>query len=251
MVQKRKNLVIACAAALISVLSAVCAEILLPNGVLGLLNANAGTYSLTLNKNNAPSEGSYAHHEVRTGGGYGLDVTYEGASQSATGHVALEKDGYIKFNSKVTGLYSITPTFTGELTASFGLDNDTLATKTLVSGQEVYLAAGYYFNHIKLIAESAADVTSLVFNYTCAEAIDQVTNPTVWTSNGGAIVRGINDVTYLGENVYLKVEPFMDNEIESVKLNGKTLTVDAATGCYVYQAGLEDNIQIQSLRGNS
>ena len=248
MVQKKKNLLLLCSTALIGILGVVTAEIVSANGAFAFMfaNANVDTYTLTLNKNNAPTAGSYAHHEVRTTGGAKLDLTYEGASESATGHVSLDTNGFIKFNSRVTGLYSVTPIFTGELTASFGLENDTLATQTLASGQEIYLAEGYFFNHIKLIAESATEVSSLVFKYTCSEAIDQVTNPTVWTSNGGAIVRGINDVTYLGENVYLRVEPFMDNTVESVKLNGKELTLDTETNCYVYQAGLNDNIQIQT-----
>ena len=248
MVQKKKNLMVICSAALIGILGVVTAELISSKGVFNFLNVNANvdTYSLTLNKNNAPTAGSYAHHEVRTTGGAKLDLTYEGASESATGHVTLAENGFIKFNSRVTGLYSVTPIFTGELTASFGLENDTLATQTLASGQEIYLAEGYYFNHVKLIAETATEVSSLVFKYTCSEAVDQITNPTVWTSNGGAIVRGINDVTYLGENVYLRVEPFMDNTVESVKLNGKDLTLDTETNCYVYQAGLNDNIQIQT-----
>ena len=142
MVQKKKNLMVICSAALIGVLGVVTAELISSKGVFNFLNVNANvdTYSITLSKNNAPTAGSYAHHEVRTTGGAKLDLTYEGASESATGHVTLAENGFIKFNSRVTGLYSVTPIFTGELTASFGLENDTLATQTLASGQEIYLA---------------------------------------------------------------------------------------------------------------
>ena len=201
-------------------------------------------YTLTLDASNAPKEEEFASHMVYNPSGYGLEVSYSNASELPGGHVHLDTNGELVIKTNITGVYAIEPTFTGGLVASFGLNNNTLATKELTSGSSIELAEGYYFDQIKLIATESTDITSVRFLYSCSEHEDQVTESSVVTSNGGAIITGVNDQTYLGEKVYLHVEPFMANTVESVTLNGKALELDSESGCYEYEAGLNDNVVV-------
>ena len=81
----------------------------------------------------------------------GFQLAGENANEKnlITGTRYMNIEGMLPFENKVADyvrktdnhvLYRVTPIFTGELTASFGLDNDTLATRKLASGQEIYLA---------------------------------------------------------------------------------------------------------------
>lgn len=204
----------------------------------------SSVYTLTLDASNAPKEQEFASHIVYNPSGYGLEASYSNASELPGGHVHLDTNGELVMKTNITGVYAIEPTFTGGVVASFGLNNNTLATKELTSGSLVELASGYYFDQIKLFATESTDITSVRFLYSCSEHEDQTTEPSVVTSNGGAIITGVNDQTYLGEKVYLHVEPFMANTVESVTLNGNPLALDSESGCYVYEAGLNDEVEV-------
>jgi|GEM_PF-4954476 len=215
----------------------------------------ADPYSLVLDGTNAPTSSEFSNHTVRTALGNAITVNYINASVLPGGHVHLNAGGELVIATDISGVYQINPLFTGGLKASFGLSDNTLVKRVLESDEEVKLADGFFFNKIKLVATEATDIDSVTLNYSCLSHEDQVTdasNVTVTTtdgtalSKGGAIVTGNFDEPYLDENVYLHVEPFMGNTIESVKLNGEELDLDNDSGCYVYKAGVDDEVVVQT-----
>ena len=133
------------------------------------INAANGKYSLDLNSSNAPeltntpSSGSFV---AKTGNGNNITFNYENLAASSGNIAAMTTASSLSNNTVITGIVSITVTFTGSMNLSYGLTRADAHVLTLTSGSETELPqTACYF---KLIPTANANLTTLNIKYDCA-----------------------------------------------------------------------------------
>ena len=133
------------------------------------LNAANGKYTMTLNSANGPelaNTSSSGNFTVNTVAGNPIQFHYDNLV-GGSGFIGMfSNDSKLANVTQITGMVSITATFTGGLQASYGLSRADAHSATLTSGTELEfpLTACYF----ELSAPSAANLSSLVIKYDCS-----------------------------------------------------------------------------------
>ena len=185
---RKKNKVLACTLASVSVGVALIlgATTLGPNLVEALFNKNnPNEYSLTLSSSNAVS--TAGDHTIRTAAGGSVVFTYTGVGSYNAGHTCINNGGSVVNKTQITSIESFTATFSGgtlkaRIAYVVGTWGDYF---TLTSGSKVEFGSLPYYLEMKA-EDSAVNLTSAVFTYTCQE------NPNANPENNS----GTYDITF-------------------------------------------------------
>ncbi|MCQ2814920.1 MAG: hypothetical protein MJ227_01300 [Bacilli bacterium] len=211
---------------------------------LGILSsANEKNYSITLDSTNAPI--SIGEHTVKTELGNPVKVDFLNASLLTGGFIHLNGGGSLILKTQLSGVNSVTATFSGSVHAECGLkENSTLSISKLESGQKSTLG-DYMFNYVKLVADEDSDIYTAKLDYSCSIPEPQV----VFGADVeaiGAKVYGVKDDDILGNTVRVHVDPFLGNTIESVKVRGTDVPYNSDLGVYEYEAGTDDVLVVKT-----
>ena len=139
------------------------------------LSAANGKYTMTLNSSNGPElsgSPSSGYFTVNTAAGNPIQFMYDSLTGSSGFVGVFSNTSSLSNVTPMTGIVSITATFTGGLDVSYGLSNVDAHSATLTSGNELEfpLTACYF----KLSAPSAASLTSLEIKYDCVLSEDAI-----------------------------------------------------------------------------
>lgn len=140
---------------------------------IGIFNGNAGksSYVYSLNStNSAPLPLTAVADEatvvVNTANGNGIDLKIANVEQHSEAFAFIKQDGYLYNVEAISGMESLTATFTGTVELSYGLTGDNLATtETLTSGETCTFL--HEMDYFKLNAKTDVTLTSLTATYIC------------------------------------------------------------------------------------
>ncbi len=135
-------------------------------------------YTYVLNSANAPATlpasyaGTSVNTSVATALGNPVSLDYHDAKQAASAHVSLNATtGYLANTSKISGMSSITVTFTGTLYLRYGLTTDNLSANQAISSGVAFPLSST-MDYFKLVAGSSeAIVTSFSAAYSCSSRV--------------------------------------------------------------------------------
>ena len=195
-------------------------------------------YTTTLNSLNRINNG-----KIKTDAGNDVSVSYSGLSVGASGWYVMASNGYFTNTDAISGVASINYVGSGDLSISYGFDEDTYVVEedTLSSGV-MYYPSGYpsYFE-ISNPSNSGITIESIVFNYSCIPGV----SPDSELHTSG-------DYSYVNLN---------NSEIKLVKYHGETLSfieiptelddkdvVSIASGCFVNNNNNRNNLKPKANR---
>ena len=160
-----KKTIVICGA--ISALVIAGAALLIPRQ-LNKSSAANGKYSMTINSSNGPSLSglpSSGNFTVNTGDGNAIQFKYENLTAGSGLIGMFDSSSKLSNTTAITGMVSVTATFTGALHASWGLSSADAHSATLTSGSELdFPLTACYF---ELSTLSAVNLSSLTIKYNC------------------------------------------------------------------------------------
>ena len=167
----KKHVLVACTA--ISAMLIGVVSFAISKASIIRLNAANGKYTMTLNTSNAPelpNTSTSGNFSLNTTNGNPIQFDYVNLTGIAGYVGGFSNDSLLSNTTIITGMVSITATFTGGLVASYGLMNAEAHQETLASGTELeFPSTACYF---KLTAPSAANLSSLTIKYDCSMSED-------------------------------------------------------------------------------
>ena len=133
------------------------------------LSAANGKYTMTLNADNGPElsgSPSSGYFTVDTAAGNPIQFMYDSLTGGSGFLGMFDNQSKLSNHTAITGMVSVTATFTGALHISYGLASNEAHQATLTSGDELEfpLTACYF----ELFAPSAANLSSLTIKYDCS-----------------------------------------------------------------------------------
>lgn len=222
----------------------------------GILRVPHGTYTVTLDDSNKPTEStSFTATTLNVDApdaAYQLGFAYSNVKAKDGVHAVLAQNSTIKrvANEYTKGFKGISAFYSGgQIFVKYGKDADHLHVKLLPNdGTTMELIDGYtyaYFELENLDAETT--LSSLTFSYDCAVTTNPDVDATI-VDAGEAIVTGLDDNYKYGELEVFNVKAKGDGNVLSVKLNGYELQEDMrfGDGCYSYYPAPGDRIEIKT-----
>ncbi len=163
----KKNVIVVSAAISALLIGAVSFAVSKKN--VSRLSAANGKYTMTLNSSNGPElsgSPSSGYFTVNTAAGNPIQFMYDSLIGGSGFLGMFDNTSKLSNHTAITGMVSVTATFTGALHISYGLASNEAHQATLTSGDELEfpLTACYF----ELSAPSAANLSNLTIKYDCS-----------------------------------------------------------------------------------